>query len=158
MELSASVEQHDLKNLDSNSLRLRSLIFEGGDQTVTQADLDALEFELSGLEASSTYDTVEIPAERSGLFSAILDGYEHIGLDDVISMGPEDIKDLPDDRADVSSSAIGKLVSSYTWYFASVMDAESAKNLYEGSAAHLDFGRYYNQPINAQVIRYKSSC
>jgi hypothetical protein len=141
LDLSASIERHDLTELDSNSLKLSSLVFEGGNETVSEADLEALEFELSGLKASSVYDTVEIPAEKPGLFSAILDVTNISGPRYKFHQtgGYQSPPIRPPGRI---FNAIGKLICSYTWYFAAVMDEASAKSLYKGCSAHLDFGRF----------------
>lgn len=158
LSLSAAIARHDLSELDSSSLNLRSLVFDAPDSSVSYEALGELKFELNGLYTSSSADTVSILAENAGVFSSILDGYEHLTAEGLASMTPDGVQALMQDRREVDESAIGKLVCSSTWYYAAVADSsdiwmeDGALRLKFGSAAALEFGRYYNTDISAKVV------
>jgi multidrug efflux pump subunit AcrA (membrane-fusion protein) len=154
LSLTSATARQDLSGLDSSSLQLRSLLFESsGQEAATEADLQALQFELNGLKSSSGTDTAEIPAPAAGLYSSILDGYEHVGPDSVSLLNAAGIRGLIDDRQEVPETAIGKLVTSYTWYFAAIMAEEDAAPLADVRYAQLDFGRYYSKPLSVKIVR-----
>lgn len=154
--LAAAVARHDLSSLDSDISTLRSLVFEGGGEEYTEADLDALYRELLSLETSSSSDSTVLLSEESGVFSRSVDGYEHLSLLNLAGLSPASLQRLAASGRAVSENAYGKLVTSHKWYFAAVMSEADAKGLSVGSLAQLDFGRYYGSGVLAD-IRYISS-
>lgn len=152
LELSAAVARHELAELDSKCLNLKSLVFSEGDKAVTQGELESLKSELAALESSYSPDTAEITAESSGVFSTILDGYEHLKHKDVSGLSPTRLRELMEDRREVPEKAIGKLVRSFDWYFAAIMPEEHAARLQKGKDASLWLGRYYGEPLAARVV------
>ena len=154
LSLTSATARRDLSSLDSSSLQLRSLLFaSSGQEDATEADLQALEFELNGLKSSASMDTAEILAPEAGLFSSILDGYEHVGPDRIGLLNAAGIRGLMADRQEVPDTAIGKLITSYTWYFAAIMAEEDAAQLADVDSAQLDFGRYYSKPLTVGIER-----
>lgn len=152
LSVSRATSSHDLSAMESSGVQLTSLLFDSGSASVTEADLAALEFELSGLQNSATSGTAELISDRAGLFSAMLDGYEHITPEDISRVVPSEFETILQDRREVSETAIGKLICSYTWYFAAVISEDEAARLIEGSYVSLDFGRYYSSKISAKVV------
>jgi len=150
--LSAAIARHDLSELDRRCLSLRSLVFNEEAETITQAQLDSLKFELAGLRSSYSPDTVEIAAQSSGIFSTILDGYEHLKAESLAGFSPDRLRELMEDRRVVSPKAIGKLICSFDWYFAAIMPAEDAARLREDRTAVLEFARYYSGPVTTRVV------
>jgi putative membrane fusion protein len=151
LELSAAVARHELADLDRRCLSLKSLVFRQGNETMTQGKLESLKSELAGLKASYSPDTVEITAQSSGVFSRILDGFEHLEAGSVSGFSPSRLRELMDDRREVSPKSIGKLVCSFDWHFAAIMPEEDAERLQEGRSARLELGRYYSEPVTARV-------
>ena len=151
-----SVARRELGELDSLSLRLRSLVFANKDEMVTAEDLGALESEYWGLAFASDVDMIPIVAPEAGVYTSIVDGYEHLSYDGTRYLTLENLRELMDSHEDVSDSAIGKLVASSSWYFACVMDEEPAARLKElddaGKPAVLEFGRYYSSSVKAEVL------
>ncbi|MCC8079057.1 MAG: hypothetical protein LIO57_03200 [Oscillospiraceae bacterium] len=150
--LTSAVARGELTELESLSLALSSLVFASSGETVTQSDLDALETELAGLRSSSSADTVTLAADSSGLFTSVVDGWEHITPDDLTGLTPSGLQELIDSGNDVAEGAYGKLVKGIYWYFAAAMSSADAANLTAGEYAALDFGRYYGDTVYAEVV------
>ena len=158
LSLSTAIAQNDLSDLDIVSLNLRSLIFDNSNSTVSYEALGNLKLELSGLKSIAAADTIPITASVSGIFSSILDGFEHLAIKNLAELSPTAVHNLTQDRRDVDDAAIGKLIKSSTWYFVAVADSsdiwtsDGSSRLEEGTGALLEFGRYYNTDISANVV------
>ena len=151
-KLSGAVARHELSSLDTDSLNLRSLLFSNDASGVSKAELRTLQRELDSLQASSSSDARILTAERSGVFSTLIDGYEALTPALLEDLTPETLDALTDYSPDKPAGAYGKLVTSYQWYFAAAMSADDAENLAVGRTATLNFGRYYGADIYARVV------
>ena len=150
--LTASVARHELSELDSSALNLRSLLFSADVSGVSKSELRALQRELDSLRSSSSSDASVLTAERSGIFSTLLDGYESLSEADLTGLTPSRLLELMDSPSGTPAGAYGKLVTSYQWRFAAVMSEADAANLKVGRTATLNFGRYYGADIYARVL------
>lgn len=150
--LTGGVSRGEIDNIDSIVLNLSSLVFTDGDRGATQAELDALQSELQSLKGSSTSDTENIVAVQSGIFSTAVDGYEHLGPDDLEGLTPSKLNEMISSGQEPPEAAFGKIVSGIRWYFAAVMPEGHAANLEVGETVALDFGRYYSGGIEAKVL------
>ena len=150
--LASAVARHELNALDSCTLNLRSLLFSADVSGVSKSELRALQRELDSLRSSSSSDAVVLTAERSGVFSTLVDGYESCSQADLDGLTPSSLQALMDAPAGVPSGAFGKLVTSYRWLFAAVMSEDDAERLTVGRTATLNFGRYYGADIYAKVL------
>ncbi len=149
LELAGCVARRELDRLDAAALNLRCLTFDESESS--QAELDALQTELSSLRSSSSSDTSFLTASFSGVFSTAVDGYEHLGPEDLQDLTPDGVMGLVESRGESPDGAYGKLVTDYRWYFAAVMPDADAANLTVGGYANLDFGRYYGSGVSALV-------
>jgi len=152
MNLAADIASHNLNELDRHCLSLRSLLFSDAQTDVTQEGLNVLKRELEVLRNSSTSDTETLTSAESGLFSTVLDGYEHLKRKDLENLTPDGLRELINSRQDTAAGAYGKLVTGFQWYFAAVMDHGDAQNLSRGDSASLEFGRYYSTALDATVV------
>lgn len=98
-----------------------------GEQTDFSARLNELKAELDSLNASLPQPVGSITTDRSGYFVSSVDGYENVLLcENIESVTPEYIDTLKAET--VQSTAVGKIVSGYTWYIAAKVDiSESVK-------------------------------
>ncbi len=98
-----------------------------GEQTDFSARLNELKAELDSLNASLPQPVGSINADRSGYFVSSVDGYENVLLcENIESVTPEYIDKLTAET--VQNTAVGKIVSGYTWYIAAKVDiGESVK-------------------------------
>lgn len=149
LELTGCVARRELDGLDAAALNLRCLTFDESESS--QSELDELRAELESIRGSSSSDTSFLTVERSGVFSTAVDGYEHLGPEDLKNLTPQGVMELINSRGETAGGTYGKLVTDYTWYFAAVMSDADAANLTEGGYASLDFGRYYGGNVSARV-------
>lgn len=151
LSLAAASVKRDTGAADTAALNLRSLLM-GDAQEVSQPQLSALRAELESLKNSSSSDTTELRAEKSGLFSSVLDGYESLSPAELEHLTPAKVRAFMESRQETPEGAYGKLITEYCWYFACVMSAADAQQLETGKSAALDFGRYYGSPIRGRVM------
>lgn len=151
LDLTKAVTMHDLSELDSCCISIRALVCRDSTGSSSSSDLLAMEQELSSLRHSSTSDTSSITAERSGVFSSVVDGFEYLTPDIIKGCSPEQLRSLIRSSPEPESGAVGKIVTSYSWYYAAVVSAEDAECLTEGASASLKFGRFYDSIIPARV-------
>ena len=156
--LTSAIARNDLSDLDIASLNLRSLVFDNTNSSVSYEALGALKLELSGLKSIAAADTIPILASASGIFSSVLDGFEHLSPKNLTGLSPTAVHNLTQDRRDVDDGAIGKLIKSSTWYFVAVANSadiwtsDNTSRLEEGTSTFLEFGRYYSADISANVV------
>ena len=156
LSLTASVADSDFSDLDSDCMNLASLVIDNAFSD-NASDLAALRAELESLRSSSSSDTRTLTAEESGIFSTVVDGYEHLSPADLENLTPSALQELIDSRSTVGSAAYGKLITDYNWYFAAAMASADAANLTVGRTARLNFGKYCGSPVNAVVRSIGSS-
>ncbi|MDO4749675.1 MAG: HlyD family efflux transporter periplasmic adaptor subunit [Eubacteriales bacterium] len=152
LDFSSSIARHELTELDKTCLRLHALVIANAVDDVSQAELNAMKRELSSLRGSSTEDTVTLTAPASGVFSSILDGYEHLSPENLEDLTADKLRTLMDSEKDSAESAYGKLITGHNWYFAALMDRSDADKLSEDSRVSLEFSRYYGLPLSMRVL------
>lgn len=156
--LSTAIARGELSELDAKSLGLRSLVFEDAGTGATAEELASLKSELVGLKSGASSDTRSISAPMAGLYSGIIDGYEHLSPEMITGLTPETLRYIFQDRSEPRSGAIGKLVTSGTWYYAAIADTKTIfldgeSRITDGDNVALEFGRSYNTDITARVVR-----
>ena len=116
---------------------LRSLVMKrdyshsgGGDLA---AQMESLQSQLKETKAKAAGTVRKVTAPQSGLYSAVVDGYEQVlALENVQAMTPAQFSALQPDAA--VSSNVGKLILEDKWYYATVIPAEKAEELAEAAA------------------------
>ena len=153
-ELSSCVRGVDLSELDSRSAALSGVLFPADSgETASQEYLDQLQAEYDELRATSAGDTSDITVGESGTFSILVDGYEGVDRDYAADLTPDGLRELIAADRVVESSAIGKIITSYDWYYAAIIPWEAGQHLLEGDKVKLSFGRYYSGSLDAEVER-----
>lgn len=151
ISLSAAVARGELDEIDVCCLGLGSLVFGDGAEDATEEQLATLKSELFGLLTNSTTDTKNITTDRAGLFTTMVDGWEQFTIEDVKNITPETLRSLEEAEPSVPAAAYGKLVTSFTWYYAAVVDGEYASGLETGDRVVLNFGRGVSGAVPAEV-------
>ena len=151
-DLSLMVRRGALAGVDSQESALADLVFRSAEVNATEEYLQQLESAYEELAATAAGDTTEITVGQSGAFSTVLDGYEGVNLAYLKDLFPSDLRELIAANRIVESDAIGKLITSYDWYYAAIMNGEAAENLVAGRTVKLSFGRYYKDAITAEVV------
>ena len=155
-QLSRYLALRDMNSVSDLSPELKGLILRrtgsGADSGALQSRISALQAELDTLEAQSAGDTSAISAGRAGTFSAAVDGYEAVLTPErLMDMTVAEFEAVQPDEAD--AHAIGRLITSTTWYYACGVPASELSDVEEGDRATLTFARDYYQPVTMRVER-----
>lgn len=165
-ELKTAASNGDLSGLEEQGLDLRSLVLKRtGDLTTSAQSLTALQEAAAGLEArlktlntSTARSTRQVTVERSGVFSGLADGYEgrlYPEMLDELTVGQLD--QLCQGSTELTQTAIGKLITGSTWYYAAAVDDASAKRLEEGRRYTLAFSGDFDKEVAMRLERLGSS-
>lgn len=157
--LRASYALGDCTQLRDQVMNVKSSVLKRGytyGEGLTPADLTArlrqLKEELTVLTRQSARATTRVTAPEPGVFSGLVDGYESILTPDtVLQLTPSALQELIDNPAGEESGALGKLLTSNTWYFAANLPKQSAERLTEGKTATLRFSGELNQEVEMTV-------
>lgn len=155
-QLSRYLALRDMNSVSDLSPELKGLILRrtgsDSDSGSLQARISTLQAELETLEAQSAGDTSAILAGKAGTFSAAVDGYESaLTPERLMEMTVAEFESVQPDETD--ANAIGRLVTSATWYYACVVPASELSGVEEGNRATLTFARDYYQPVTMRVAR-----
>ena len=155
-QLSRYLALRDMNSVSDLSPELKGLILRrtgsDSDSGALQARISTLQAELETLEAQSAGDTSAILAGKAGTFSAAVDGYESVLTPErLMEMTVAEFESVQPDETD--ANAIGRLVTSATWYYACVVPASELSGVEEGDRATLTFARDYYQPVTMRVAR-----
>lgn len=155
-QLSRYLALRDMNSVSDLSPELKGLILRrtgsDSDSGSLQARISTLQAELETLEAQSAGDTSAILAGKAGTFSAAVDGYESVLTPErLMEMTVAEFGSVQPDETD--ANAIGRLVTSATWYYACVVPASELSGVEEGDRATLTFARDYYQPVTMRVAR-----
>lgn len=133
-----------LDRAELHGREIRSLVLkrdytytDSGDLGGQIAELSAQRAQLQSQAASSTR---RITAPATGLYSAVVDGYETTLTPETIkSLKPSTLKNLKPDPA--VQSQVGKIIVGDTWYYAAVLDAKEAAELDKKGGLSLRFAK-----------------
>ncbi len=155
-QLSRYLALRDMNSVSDLSPELKGLILRrtgsDSDSGSLQARISTLQAELETLEAQSAGDTSAILAGKAGTFSAAVDGYESVLTPErLMEITVAEFESVQPDETD--ANAIGRLVTSATWYYACVVPASELSGVEEGNRATLTFARDYYQPVTMRVAR-----
>ena len=143
----------DLTNLDDSTLNLRSMVFKRDytyGNTDAAAQLSQLisdkQAQLSELNHSLNQVSTTVYAPASGVWSAGVDGWEGVVTPAMLDgLTAESLAALLEEKHSPDATAVGKLVTSSTWYFAALLDGIDT-GLQSDRTYTLTFsGDYYGQ-------------
>ncbi|MCI7473035.1 MAG: hypothetical protein MSB10_05070 [Clostridiales bacterium] len=153
----------DLTGLESQTMDLKSLVYkrsytfgtEGEDSTAAlQASLDSVNAQIASLTAQASQSTSRVTAAQSGTFSGLVDGYESLITPAMLeTLTPAQLKDLSSQKPAEDTSAIGKLITNSTWYFACTLPEADAARLVEGRSITVRFSRDWSGEVYMKVER-----
>ena len=157
--LRASYALGDCTQLRDQVMNVKSSVLKRGytyGEGLTPADLTArlrqLKEELTVLTRQSARATTRVTAPEPGVFSSLVDGYESLLTPDtVLQLTPSALQELIDNPAGEESGALGKLLTSNTWYFAANLPKQSAERLTVGKSATLRFSGELNREVEMTV-------
>lgn len=138
---------------DEHIAELRSLVLKrdytysgSGDADTQLSDLQA---RLQSLRSQAAASTRAVTAPVSGIYSAVVDGYESVLTPDILEgLTPSNINKI---QPDGTVSELGKLITGTTWYYAASMAAEDAEALTEGKTVTLRFVKGSERDLDVTV-------
>ena len=159
--LRASYTQGDYTQLRTQVLGVKSSVLKRGytyGEGLTAEELSLrlqeLRGQLSALNRQSARATTRVNAPVPGVFSNLVDGYEsRLTPESVKELTPTALQELIDSPAGEDSGALGKLLTSETWYFAANLPKSAAERLVEGRTATLRFSGELNRDVTMLVDR-----
>lgn len=161
-DLRGAAASGDLTGLESQTMELKSLIYkhsytfdqEGDSTAALQASLDEVNAQIQSLTAQASQSTSRVTASQPGVFSGLVDGYESLITPDMLdTITPSQLNELSRQTPAEDSSAIGKLITNSTWYFACTLPQEEAERLVEGRTITVRFSRDWSGEVDMEVER-----
>ncbi len=143
-----------LDTAETHGQELRSLVLKrdytySGTEDLT-SQIQELKTQLKTLRSQAANSVKTIRSPRSGLFSAVVDGYESVLTPDMLSsLTPSALDKLA--PADVPANT-GKLILGDSWYYVGTVSAQEAQTLQDG-AAHLGSGESLHLRFTKNVDR-----
>ena len=154
LELRGALAADRLDKAESSGEDLRSLVLKR-DYTYTETEdlsgqIAELQGQISTLRSQAAASTRRITAPESGLYSAVVDGYEQVLTPDMLeSLTPSALTAL---RADETvRSEVGKLILGDEWFYAAVVSVSDAQALAEGGSLCLRFSKSVEQDLPVTV-------
>lgn len=139
---------------ETHEADLRSLVLkrdytysDTGNLTEKIADLQS---QLKTLRTQAASSTKKITAPVSGLYSAVVDGYETVLTPDFLKdLTPSALLEVKKD--DSSASQVGKLILGDDWYYAASVNAADLGDIAEGRTVTLRFAKGVDRDLSVSV-------
>ncbi len=151
LDLSASIRCSAFNGVDTLQSVLGRLVFRTEVTDATEDYLRELQQSYNTLKASAAGDTTAITVDTTGTYSNLVDGYEGVSPDFVRDLTPNELREVVAADREIDPNVLGKLITSFNWYYAAIVDEEDADRLEEGGTVKLFFGRYYSDYLTAAV-------
>ncbi len=142
--ISSEAENASLGQISSLTSELRQLVLKSG-SLESGGDIDA---EISGLQSQAESlekrlgdSTSDITSPYAGYFCESIDGYETVFTPDKVDDLTLSALDKLAEQKKAAPGGKGKIVSSYSWYFAARVSDEEAEHLTQGKAVRLRFAQ-----------------
>lgn len=153
LEVRTALAGGRLDTVSSRGGELRALVMKR-DYTYSGDDLDGqletLRQELKSLRQQAAGSTRRISAPSSGLYSAVVDGYETVLTPESIQeMTPSQLSALQPDSA--VQSHVGKLILGDSWYYAAALRAGEIKDIQEAGSISLRFSKDVERDLDVTV-------
>ena len=144
LDYRSSISADKLYDAEKEGAQLRALVLKRDYTYADTGDLDAqiaqLQSQLQTLRSQAAGSVRRITAPQSGLYSAVVDGYESVLTPQSLAeMTPSQLNTLQPAQTD--STQVGKLVLGESWYYAAVMSADAAQELQEQAQELKSSGR-----------------
>lgn len=117
------------RDAEKQGASLRSQVlkrdYSGANTEELDAQIDTVKGQIKDLRAQGEGKVRRVTADRSGLFSSVVDGYETVLTPERLGeLMPSDLTGVKPDGE--TSSNVGKLVQGKTWYYAAAVPEETA--------------------------------
>ncbi|MBQ6891520.1 MAG: hypothetical protein IJN47_02800 [Clostridia bacterium] len=157
VDLRASAALGDYNELEDQIKAVKSGVLKRGytyGDGLTSADLSdrlkELKSQHAALDRQTASGTTQVKADRAGIYSTLVDGYEDILTPEtVFQLTPAVLEQMTGGGA--VSGVVGKLITSDRWYFVCVLPTQQADRLREGRTAKLRFTGDFSQDVDMLV-------
>ncbi len=151
----------DLSTLEDSALHLRTMVFQrdysyGNTEAATQIKqlISDKQKQLDSLNASLSQVSQTITSPASGCFSGEVDGFESLINPSMLSsLTMQQLNELLHREVADTQTALGKVVTSNTWYLATLIDQASVEGLLEGKTYKISFSDDYYGMISMNLDR-----
>lgn len=142
LAVSRAYARHDMNTVEDRSATIKGLVLR---HSASDQELDAisqrilaLQSERQSLSAQAGSDTQPVTALQSGYFSGTVDGYENLLTPDTLkALTVEQLESM--EPEDVDDHAIGKLITSSTWYYITTVDETLVQDVRRGKTLPVSF-------------------
>lgn len=154
LELRTALSNGRLDTVESRGNELRALVLKRDYTYSGSGDLDgelaALRQELEGLQRQSAGSVRRITAPVSGLYSAVVDGYETVLTPDTIEgLTPSQFNAVQPDGA--VASHVGKLILGDSWYYVAILRSEEIKEIREAGQISIRFSKDVDRDLDVTI-------
>lgn len=142
-----------INSAEENLLELKALVLRR-DYTYTDAEelktqTAAMESQLKTLKAQAGASVRSITASQSGVYSAVVDGYESVlTAETVKTLTPSSLTGL---QPAAVSSDVGRLILGDAWYYVASLPVADGKRLAEGDTETLRFAKGVDRDLAVTV-------
>ncbi len=156
VDLRAALSTHSFSSASTLGAELKTTVLKREYAYRGASDLSERVSELQGrikeTKAALSGGTESIKAPFSGIYSAVVDGWEAVVSPEMLeTMSVADFRAL---RAESASSTVGRLIAGNSWYYACLLSEQQAEKLSEGQAVALraSAGVDFDLPVTVSRI------
>ncbi len=156
VNMSKYIARRDMNSIGDHSTSLKGLIIRRTSSTEDNEAMDEriaqLSEELEQLRSDSSADTRTMASTGAGYFSGSVDGYEKVLTPLVLdTITAQELDGL--EPGQISENAVGKLITSSTWYYATIVDADLLQGVSIGDQLSVSFSALNQEQLTMSVYR-----
>lgn len=156
VNMSKYIARRDMNSIGDHSASLKGLIIRRTSSTEDNEAMDEriaqLSEELEQLRSDSSADTRTMASTGAGYFSGSVDGYEKLLTPVVLdTITAQELDGL--EPGQISENAVGKLITSSTWYYATTVDADLLQGVSIGDQLSVSFSALNQEQLTMSVYR-----
>lgn len=156
VNMSKYIARRDMNSIGDHSASLKGLIIRRTSSTEDNEAMDEriaqLSEDLEQLRSDSSADTRTMASTEAGYFSGSVDGYEKVLTPLVLdTITAQELDGL--EPGQISENAMGKLITSSTWYYATTVDADLLQGVSIGDQLSVSFSALNQEQLTMSVYR-----
>ena len=116
-----------------------------------RAEISSVNAQIAEINSRLSSGASYIYAAETGVFSSVTDGYEYLTTADMNNLSVAAYERLFGQEPAESPNAAGKIITGITWYYAVMLDNESAAKLEAGGTCDIFFEDVRSEPVTMEV-------
>ena len=154
LDYRAGIVGDRMQEAEKQGAELRALVLKRdytySDQEDLSGRISELKAQVKALESQAEGSVCKVTSPVSGLFSAVVDGYETVLTPDGLAeMTPSQLSAVKKDSA--VKSEVGKVILGDHWYYVAAMDTEDAERLSEAGSLVLQFTKSVERELKVEI-------